>query len=78
MSRSTRSPAELALLALTLLARWWRLARQTARLAIGLPDYDVYAAHMRRVHPDVAPMDRDTFFRERMEARYGKGRSRCC
>lgn len=78
MSRSTRSPAEIALLALTLLARWWRLAQQTARLAIGFPDYDVYAAHMRRVHPDLTPMDRNAFFRERMDARYGKGRSRCC
>ena len=78
MSRSMRSPADLGLVALGLVTRWWRAAQQTARLAIGLPDYDVYAAHMRRVHPDVAPMDRDTFFRERMEARYGKGRSRCC
>ncbi|MCM2335471.1 MAG: YbdD/YjiX family protein [Pseudomonas sp.] len=78
MSRSMRSPAELGLVVFDLVARWWRAAQQTARLAIGLPDYDVYVAHMRRVHPDVAPMDRDAFFRERMEARYAKGRSRCC
>ena len=61
-----------------LLARWWRASAQTARLAIGIPDYDVYVDHVRRAHPGRAPMARDEFFRERMEARYGKGRSRCC
>lgn len=63
---------------LDLLARWWRASAQTARLAIGIPDYDVYVDHVRRAHPGRAPMARDEFFRERMEARYGKGRSRCC
>jgi uncharacterized short protein YbdD (DUF466 family) len=63
---------------LDLLARWWRASVQTARLAIGIPDYDVYVAHVSRAHPDRAPMTRDEFFRDRMEARYGKGRSRCC
>ena len=58
--------------------RGWRLAAQMARLAIGLPDYDAYLAHMRDSHPDRAPMDRTTFFAERLNARYGKGRSRCC
>ena len=61
-----------------LLARWWRASVQTARLAIGIPDYDAYVDHVRRAHPDRPPMTRDEFFRERMEARYGKGRSRCC
>lgn len=78
MSRSMPSPADVARIGLDLLARWWRASCQTARLAIGIPDYDVYAAHVRRVHPDREPMTRDEFFRERMEARYGKGRSRCC
>jgi uncharacterized short protein YbdD (DUF466 family) len=63
---------------LDLLVRWWRASAQTARLAIGIPDYGVYVDHVRRAHPDRAPMTRDEFFRERMEARYGKGRSRCC
>lgn len=63
---------------LHLLACWWRAGAQTARLAIGIPDYDVYVDHVRRAHPDRPPMTRDEFFRERMEARYGKGRSRCC
>lgn len=58
--------------------RGWRLAAQMARLAIGLPDYDAYLAHMRDRHPDRTPMDRTAFFAERLNARYGKGRSRCC
>ena len=62
----------------TLLLRQWRWAVQTARLAVGVPDYDAYVAHMRAHHPQRSPMDRDAFFHERMTARYGKGRSRCC
>ena len=56
----------------------WKWAVRTARLAVGVPDYDVYIAHMRRMHPGLVPMSRETFFRERMEARYGRARSRCC
>lgn len=56
----------------------WRIAVSTARLAVGVPDYDAYVAHCRRRHPDRTPMDREAFFRERMNARYGRGRSRCC
>lgn len=59
-------------------ARLWRTGSQTARLAIGIPDYDNYADHIRRHHPGREPMGRDAFFHERMQARYGKGRSRCC
>lgn len=61
-----------------LLARLWRTGVLTARLAIGIPDYDNYVDHIRRHHPEREPMDRDAFFHERMQARYGKGRSRCC
>jgi uncharacterized short protein YbdD (DUF466 family) len=60
------------------LRRAWALAVQTARLIVGVPDYDVYLAHMRRLHPDKTPMSRDEFFGERMQARYGRGASRCC
>lgn len=56
----------------------WAAAKATARLAVGLPDYDAYAAHVRARHPDVMPMTREAFAIERMQARYGKGRSRCC
>ena len=56
----------------------WSVAKATARLAIGVPDYDAYVAHMRDHHADATPMSRDTFMIERMQARYAKGRSRCC
>lgn len=56
----------------------WRVAVATARLALGIPDYDAYVAHVRAMHPEAEPMSRDAFHRERMEARYGRGRSRCC
>ena len=59
-------------------AEAWSAAKATARLAIGLPDYDAYIEHMRARHPDATPMTREAFAVERMEARYGRGRSRCC
>ncbi|WP_220429087.1 YbdD/YjiX family protein [Vulcaniibacterium gelatinicum] len=58
--------------------RFWRTAVRTARLAIGVPDYEAYLAHMRTHHPGRAPMDRAGFFAERLQARYGRGRARCC
>jgi uncharacterized short protein YbdD (DUF466 family) len=60
------------------LRRLWRLLVQTGRLIVGVPDYDLYLAHMQRTHPDTAPMSREAFFAERMQARYGRGASRCC
>ncbi len=71
MSRSTPSPAER-------LGGGWSFGARRARAAIGLPDYAAYVTHVRTRQPDAAPMDRDAFFRERMQARYGRGRSRCC
>lgn len=64
--------------------RWSELARcvcQGARLMVGVPDYETYAEHMRRNHPDRPVMSYAEFFRERQNARYGgDGRSgfRCC
>jgi uncharacterized short protein YbdD (DUF466 family) len=53
---------------------------QTARLMIGLPDYDNYLNHMQATHPDLPVMGYEEFFRERQEARYGaNGRTiKCC
>ncbi len=53
---------------------------QTARLMVGVPNYETYVAHQRSQHPDQPVMDYESFFRERQEARYGgKGRvGRCC
>ncbi|PZU12944.1 MAG: hypothetical protein DI606_07230 [Sphingobium sp.] len=53
--------------------------RATARLMVGMPDYDAYLRHMAAHHPDRVPMDRTTFFRDRQQARYGgKSGGRCC
>ena len=62
----------------TALARFWRVAVRTARLAIGVPDYDNYVAHMRARHPDARVMSYPEFFNDRQQKRYGTGRSGCC
>jgi uncharacterized short protein YbdD (DUF466 family) len=56
-------------------------ARQTARLMVGVPDYDVYTSHMREKHPGQPVMTEAEFFRNRQERRYGGGKNgtfRCC
>ena len=62
------------------LTRLWGRAVQTARLMVGVPDYEVYVAHRRAHHPDEPIMSYAEFFRERQQARYGfeKGRFRGC
>lgn len=54
---------------------------QTARLMVGMPDYQAYVAHRKAHHPGEPVMSYDAFFRERQSSRYGEngGRiSRCC
>ena len=53
---------------------------RTARLMIGVPDYETYVAHRRANHPREPIMTYVEFFRERQHARYaiGKGRLRSC
>lgn len=62
--------------------RWREAARQaarTARLMVGLPDYDAYAAHRLAEHPGEPLMSRAEFHRDRTERRYGAGATgRCC
>lgn len=60
------------------LAGW---AVRTARLMVGVPDYDTYVEHRKVTHPDEPVMTWEEFFRERQDARYGfgkNGRFRCC
>ena len=53
--------------------------RQTARLMVGMPDYDAYLRHREAHHPGQPVMDRPAFFRDRQEARDGgKNGGRCC
>ncbi len=52
-----------------------------ARLMVGVPNYEAYAEHMRRTHPDKPAMTYAEFFRDRQAARYGGGGGgglRCC
>ena len=56
----------------------WRRLVQSARLCCGVPDYDSYVRHLRTEHPEQPMPDYATFFRERQDARYRGGRTRCC
>jgi uncharacterized short protein YbdD (DUF466 family) len=54
---------------------------QTARLMVGVPDYDTYVAHRQATHADQPIMTYQEFFRERQEARYAVSKGRfhgCC
>ena len=53
-------------------------AAETARLMVGLPDYERYLAHRQARHPGEPAMSRAEFHRERTERRFGEGTSRCC
>lgn len=57
-----------------------RYLGQTLRLMVGLPDYDVYLAHMQATHPGQPAMSYAEFFRDRQDARFGAkgGVGRCC
>jgi uncharacterized short protein YbdD (DUF466 family) len=57
------------------------LFKKTARLMVGVPDYDQYVAHRMINHPDLPVMSYEEFFRNRQDSRYGGGVgkiSRCC
>lgn len=43
------------------LAKAGKYLGQTARLMIGVPDYDNYVEHMRVTHPDQTPMTYEEF-----------------
>jgi uncharacterized short protein YbdD (DUF466 family) len=53
---------------------------RTARLMVGIPDYQTYVEHWRSFHPEQPIMSYEQFFRDRQDARYavGKGRFRGC
>lgn len=46
-----------------------RLA-QTARLMVGVPDYETYVQHHKLFHPGEPIMSYEQFFRERQNNRY--------
>lgn len=53
--------------------------RRTARLMVGVPDYDSWAAHRRARHPGEPVPTREEFRRLCAERRFdGAPGSRCC
>jgi Uncharacterized small protein len=48
------------------------------RRIIGVPDYDVYVAHMRTCHPDFKPMSEEAFARDALVRRHERPGNRCC
>ena len=53
----------------------------TARLMVGVPDYDRYVHHRQMMHPGEPVMSYEEFFKERQNSRYGVNGgkiSRCC
>ena len=55
--------------------------KSSARLMVGVPDYDAYVAHRKALHPGEPVMNYEDFFRERQLSRYGANGgkiSRCC
>jgi uncharacterized short protein YbdD (DUF466 family) len=65
---------------LSKLAELRRFVATTAKLMVGVPDYERYAEHRRTCHPAAPIMTRKEFFRERQSARYGGKNqiNRCC
>jgi uncharacterized short protein YbdD (DUF466 family) len=54
---------------------------RTARLMVGVPDYEAYVAHRKLAHPGEPVISYEEFFRERQSSRYGENGgkiSRCC
>jgi uncharacterized short protein YbdD (DUF466 family) len=54
-----------------------RIASVVRRI-IGVPDYDVYVAHVRSCHPDDALITREAFAQDALARRYERPGSRCC
>ncbi|MDS4041356.1 MAG: YbdD/YjiX family protein [Candidatus Competibacter sp.] len=52
--------------------------RQAVKRIIGAPDYEVYLARHRQIHPEVPPMNEKEFFRFAIERRYSRAGPRCC
>ena len=52
--------------------------RRALKQVIGVPDYEVYLARHKVIHPDVPPMGEAEFFRFAIDRRYGKPGIRCC
>lgn len=65
---------------MTNIRKLYHWAASTARLMVGVPDYQTYVEHRRACHPEKPVMTYEEFFRERQNARYAveKGRFKGC
>ena len=57
------------------------LVVKTARLMVGIPDYQTYVTHRQSNHPGQPVMTYEEFFSERQAARYAVSKDRfrgCC
>ena len=61
-----------------IVSTFWRHGVRIARQIIGVPDYELYIAHLRTRHPQRALPTYREFFEERQSARYKSGGGRCC
>ena len=55
-----------------------RTIARAIRQVTGMPDYGAYLEHLRRCHPDRAPLGEREFFADYLRARYADGPNRCC
>jgi uncharacterized short protein YbdD (DUF466 family) len=53
------------------IVQWWRRARQTGLLMVGVPDYANYLAHMEKHHPGHAVLSEAQWVARAQEARFG-------
>jgi uncharacterized short protein YbdD (DUF466 family) len=57
-----------------LVARLVSVLRQVS----GMPDYNGYAEHVRRYHPDTTVLSEREYYADYVHRRYGDGQTRCC
>lgn len=55
-----------------------RRAADVVRRVVGVPDYEIYLAHVREMHPDREPMSRAEFEKSRLHDKYSRPGQRCC
>lgn len=53
-------------------------AGSVLRRIVGAPDYERYVRHLRVHHPQIVPLTREEFMRQRLRDRYDRPGARCC
>ncbi len=60
------------------LAAWWKTAKLTANLMVGVPDYANYVAQQRKHNPNAPVMTEQQFHDYCRKRRCGGNGGRCC